>query len=99
MPYPVDARDGISGGESGRLELVDLAVGARVKLIVNLTQSRSSHVGVHFGRGNTRMPQQLLNDPQVRPAIHQVGCETVAQHVWSQAPDPPLLRPVLDAQP
>src|SRR3989304_1380814 len=67
---------------------------------VDLLDPFARQVGVQLGGRNTRMPEQFLDDPQVRAALEQVRGERVAQRVWRdvliQARPP---RRVLDGPP
>ena len=56
-------------------------------------QPRRRDVRVDLGRRQAAVPEQLLDDPQVRPAVEEVGGEAVAQrvrrHPDGQAGPPP----------
>ena len=48
---------------------------------VDLADPLAGQVGVQLGRADTRMSEQLLDDPQVGAALEQVRRERVAQRV------------------
>ena len=48
---------------------------------VDLSDPLAGQVGVELGRADTRMSEQLLNDPQVGSALEQMGRERVAERV------------------
>src|SRR6187200_2135914 len=48
---------------------------------VDVPDPLPGQMGVELGRGDTRMSEQLLDDPQVGPAFEQVRRERVAQGV------------------
>ena len=49
--------------------------GTRMKFSVDFIQFSPADMGVNLGGRNARMTQQLLNDPQIRPMIQQMGRE------------------------
>ena len=68
---------------------------------VDRAQPLLAHVGVHLGRGQAGVAQQLLDHPQVGPPVEQVGGVGVAQGVGvggrggpavEDAPDVPRAR-------
>ena len=52
---------------------------------VDLSDPLAGHVRVELRRADTRMSEQLLNDPQVGAALEQVRRERVAQRVRADA--------------
>ena len=52
---------------------------------VDLADPLAGQVRVELGRGDTRMSEQLLDDPQVGAALEQVRRERVAQRVRADA--------------
>ena len=58
-----------------------LLSGPRVGLAVDVPDPFAGHVRVQLGRGDTRMSEQLLDDPQVGAALEQVRRERVPQRV------------------
>ena len=56
-----------------------------MKTLVNMQQSLGIHVRIKFGRSDVRVPQHLLNRPQVRSAFQQVRRERMPQHVRRHA--------------
>ena len=52
-----------------------ISSGTRVKFSMNFVQFCPADMGVNLGGRNARMTQQLLNDPQIRPMIQQMGRE------------------------
>src|SRR5215210_2096330 len=55
--------------------------GPRVGAGVDRSDPLPRQVRVELGRGDTRMTEQLLNDPQIRPALEQMRRERVTQCV------------------
>ena len=55
--------------------------GPRMGSCVDLPDAFAGQVGVELGGADTRMTEQLLDDPQVRSALEQVGRERVAERV------------------
>ena len=53
-----------------------------MEFIVNLAQTISRHVRINLRRGDGRMPEQFLNNPQVSAVFEQVRGKTVPEHVW-----------------
>lgn len=49
---------------------------------VDLTQSIRGDQRIDLGGGHGRVSQQLLNHPDVRPTLQEVGGEGMAQRVW-----------------
>ena len=47
-------------------------------------------MGIDFGRGDVRMPEEFLDDAKVGPPCEQVGGETVTKHVRVDMPEPGL---------
>ena len=39
------------------------------------------HVCVNLGRGNIRMPEHFLDDPEIRAIAEEMGCEAVSQEM------------------
>ena len=62
--------------------------GARVRLVERLPQSLDRHVGVELRGRERRVAEDLLDGPQVRPALDQVGCSAVPQPVRSEVRRP-----------
>lgn len=50
-------------------------------LVVYGAQSRDRHVGIELGGGQTGMPEQLLDHPQVGSTFKQMGGRAVTQPV------------------
>src|SRR6266508_6706499 len=57
------------------------ASGSRMRLLVDAAQSLVRNVSVGLGGGEGNVPQKLLDRPQVRAALQQVGGKAVAQGV------------------
>ncbi len=55
----------------------------RVELVVDRFQPRGIDVGVDLRGGDAGVAEHLLHLPQVSPAGHEVGGETVAEGVWA----------------
>src|SRR5436190_10163358 len=55
--------------------------GPRMSSGVHLADPLTGHVGVQLGRGDTRMTEQLLDDPQVGPTLEQVRREGMTKRV------------------
>src|SRR4051812_21640502 len=56
-------------------------LGPGMALRVCRPQTRGLYPSVDLGRRDTRVSQQLLDGPQVRPALQQVGGEGVPERV------------------
>ena len=52
-----------------------------MRLVVDALQMLEADVGVALGGGEARMPQKLLDAPNVRPAAQQMGGEGMAKYV------------------
>ena len=48
---------------------------------VDVPDPFAGQMRVQLRRGDTRMPEQFLNDPQVGPTLEQMGRERVAERV------------------
>ena len=59
----------------------------RVRLVVDLFEARPRDVGVDLRRGEVRVSEELLHEPQIRPAVEQVRRETVPESVGGNAGD------------
>ena len=71
-----------------------------MKALVHLAQTLAADVRVYLGGADVGMPQQLLNDAQVRAMLEQMRRKTVPQHVRRDiARNSCALRPLLYAQP
>ena len=57
-----------------------------MKFFIGFQQVGKIQGGVFFGGGQVGVPQQLLDDPQVRPPLQQVGGERMAQQVGMDVP-------------
>ena len=67
FPFPIKA--GTPGAESGKAEFWTSApLLSRVIFAVHSLNSVGIHMGINLGRHHIGMPQQLLHDPQIRPA-------------------------------
>jgi hypothetical protein len=67
---------------------------------MHFLQAFAAHVRVYLGGADARMPEHLLNDPQVRPIIQQMSGKAVAQHMRRDVSiDPATFHPLLNAQP
>ena len=55
--------------------------GAGVELPMHFLQLRGIHVGIDLRRHDIRMPQELLNLPQISAAGQEVCSETMSQRV------------------
>src|ERR1041384_8575130 len=58
---------------------------SRMSLVVNRRELVQVEMRVALRRGETRVAQQLLNDPEVRAAIQQMRRERMAQPVRPHA--------------
>ena len=65
-----------------------------MKLPVRLLQPPRVHMRVNLRRRNIGMPEHLLDDPQIRPALQQMRREGMSQHVRMHV----LLQPRAPAQ-
>src|SRR4029079_12024449 len=59
--------------------------GPRVGPTVHVPDPLTGEMRVELRGGDTRMPEQLLDDAQVRSALEEVGRERVAQRVRTDA--------------
>jgi len=53
-------------------------------LCVQRLEPRPCHVRIDLGRRDIAVPQQQLNDTQIRAVIEEMGGEGMAQGVWRQ---------------
>src|SRR5450631_4567276 len=72
-------REAVIGGRSVRL------AGARVCCFVGCPEARRRDMGVDLGGGQALVAEQLLDHPQVGPAIEEVGREAVPEGVRRHA--------------
>jgi len=54
-----------------------------MRLVVGFFHALGGHVCINLCRRERLVTEQLLNTPQVRPAVEQVRGETVAKRVWA----------------
>ena len=52
-----------------------------MKLIVRLPQAAAGYMSINLGRADGRMPEQFLDDAQVRAILQQVCGKAVSQHM------------------
>ena len=55
-----------------------------MRLTIGVAQPLDRHVGVDLSRGERRVAEELLDDPQVGTALEQVRRRTVPQAVWAE---------------
>src|SRR5688500_17944687 len=60
-------------------------LGAGVSFLVDIQNMRDVHGGVALRRGQARLTEQLLDSPEVRSALQEVGGEAVAEGVRAYA--------------
>ena len=48
---------------------------------MNLAEALAGHVGVDLRRANPGVPQQFLDDPEVRAVFEQMGGKAVTEHM------------------
>src|SRR3989338_5852255 len=90
-PRPPFAKGGIAGlplckrGIKGDLRL-------RMRLVINLHQMLHAHLRVLLGRRETRVAQQLLDPPEVRPILQKMRCKAVQEGVRRRPLDDPCLQ-------
>jgi len=63
----------------------NLPTGVGVRLEVQLAAATIGYVGVELGRGQIRVPQHLLNRPEIGSALEQMRREGVAQQMRMDA--------------
>ena len=59
---------------------------ARMKLPVQIPQPVARHVCIKLRRIDARVPQQFLDDSQIRPVFQQVRRKAMPQHVRRDIP-------------
>src|SRR5439155_997753 len=74
------------------VSLGSLYAGARVGGVVDAHELVRAHVGVALRRRQPAVAQELLDRPQVRARVEQVGRERVAQRVRADPPRDPARR-------
>src|SRR5215211_1933778 len=67
------------------LRFVSTRSGSGVGAQIGLLQALRLYPSVGLGRADRRVPEELLDRPQVGASLEQVGGERVAQGVWRDA--------------
>ena len=78
LPYPHAVQHHEDESSHGP---VSVPAGPRVGVLIDLLQVGGGHVRVDLRGGEIRMPQHLLNGPQIGPALQEMGGERVAERV------------------
>src|ERR1051326_5659710 len=73
---------------------------SRMEFLMHFTQAAARDLRVHLSRADAGVPEQFLDDPQIRPMFQKMSRKTMPQHVRSHiALDPRPSHPPLDPPP
>src|SRR5687768_5625554 len=72
------------GRRRPRLSLRGRHLRARMGFLVDVQYVTRVHMGVALGGREAGMAEQLLDGPEVGPALQQMGGKAVAEGVWAQ---------------
>ena len=86
---------------SRALALFFLSARPRVRFIIYLGEMLKIKVSIDLGRADVRMPEQLLDRPQITAGLHHMGCKAMAKQMridalWYAGLDGPVTHSVLN---